>query len=119
MKTVTYKLLPHQKKFLVSDKPTVVLNCGRSSGKSYIASLIAALKVEQGNKILVWAQTYKALSENLMTEIVNRLNEIGAKYNYNTSKQKITCGKGTIYGLSYENIETCRRIYGDRYSHLR
>lgn len=103
-----YKLVAHQKRFLLSDKPTVVLNCGRSSGKSFIASLIAALRVKEGNKLLVWAQDYKALSENLLSEIVKRLDEMKVKYNYNQNSHKITCGKGIIYGLSYENIEACR-----------
>ena len=103
-----YKLVAHQKRFLLSDKPTVVLNCGRSSGKSFIASLIAALRVKEGNKLLVWAQDYKALSENLLSEIVKRLDEMKVKYNYNQNAHKITCGKGIIYGLSYENIEACR-----------
>lgn len=103
-----YKLVAHQKKFLLSDKPTVVLNCGRSSGKSFIASLIGALRVKEGNKILVWAQDYKALTENLLSEITKRLDEICVNYHYNKNTHKITCGKGVIYGLSYENIEACR-----------
>ena len=103
-----YKLVPHQKQFYLSKKPTVVLNCGRSSGKSFIASLIAAIKVKEGNKLLVWAQDYKALSENLLSEIVKRLDEMHVAYYYNQNSHKITCGKGIIYGLSYENIEACR-----------
>ena len=51
---VVYKLVPHQKKFLLSDKPTVVLNCGRSSGKTFISSLIAAIKVHEGKRLFVW-----------------------------------------------------------------
>lgn len=103
-----YKLVAHQKRFLLSDKPTVVLNCGRSSGKSFIASLIAALRVKEGKKILVWAQDYKALAENLLSEIIKRLDEMHVIYHYNQNSHKITCGKGIIYGLSYENIEACR-----------
>lgn len=103
-----YKLVAHQKRFLLSDKPTVVLNCGRSSGKSFIASLIAALRVKEGKKILVWAQDFKALSENLLSEIIKRLDEMHVIYHYNQNAHKITCGKGIIYGLSYENIEACR-----------
>ena len=103
-----YKLVAHQKKFLLSDKPTVVLNCGRSSGKSFIASLIGALRIKEGKKILVWAQDYKALAENLLSEITKRLDEMCVNYHYNQNAHKITCGKGVIYGLSYENIEACR-----------
>lgn len=105
---ITYKLLPHQKRFLQSQKKYTVLSCGRAAGKSYIASLLAAMKLVEGKRILVWAQSYKALTENLMHEIVNRLNEMHLKFSYNQGSQKITFEKGVIYGLSYENIETCR-----------
>lgn len=105
---VKYKLVPHQKKFLLSDKPTVVLNCGRSSGKTFIASLIAALRVKEGKRLFVWAQDYSRLELNLLNEIANRLDEMHIKYHRNLNSHVITCGKGAIYGLSYENIESCR-----------
>ena len=79
---VEYKLVEHQKKFFLSDKPTVVLNCGRSSGKSYIASLIAALRLKEGKRIFVWAQDFAALSENLFVEIMKRLDEMGIRYKH-------------------------------------
>lgn len=105
---IEYKLVEHQKKFLISDKPTVVLNCGRSSGKTFIASLIAALKLNEGKRIFVWAQDYSRLEQNLLNEIGNRLDEMKIKYRRNYNTHVITCGKGVIYGLSYENIEACR-----------
>lgn len=105
---ITYKLLPHQKKFLQSTKKFTVLMCGRGAGKSYVASLLAAMKLIQGKRVIAFAQTYKALSENLMTEIVKRLDEMHVKYDYNRAAQKITYKKGTIYGLSYENVDACR-----------
>lgn len=105
---ITYSLLSHQKKFMQSTKHFTCLSCGRGSGKSYVASLLAAMKLIQGKRLIVWAQTYKALSENLMTEIANRLDEMHVRYDYNRGSQKITYKKGTIYGLSYENIEACR-----------
>lgn len=104
-----YKLVEHQKKFLLSDKPTVVLNCGRSSGKSFIASLIAALRVKEGKRLFVWAQDYSRLELNLLNEIAKRLEEMHVTYRRNFNIHTITCGKsGVIYGLSYENIEACR-----------
>lgn len=105
---INYKLLPHQKQFLQSAKKFTVLNCGRSAGKSYIASLLAAIKLVQQKRLIVWAQNYKALSENIMAEITNRLEEMHVSYDYNRGSQKITFNKGIIYGLSYENIEACR-----------
>lgn len=105
---IEYKLVEHQKKFLMSDKPTVVLNCGRSSGKTFIASLIAALKLNEGKRMFVWAQDYSRLEQNLLNEIGNRLEEMKIKYHRNYNNHVITSGKGIIYGLSYENIEACR-----------
>ena len=109
---IEYKLVEHQKKFLMSDKPTVVLNCGRSSGKTFIASLIAALKLNEGKRMFVWAQDYSRLEQNLLNEIGNRLEEMKIKYHRNYNNHVITSGKGIIYGLSYENIEACRGCPG-------
>lgn len=103
-----YKLVAHQKKFLLSDKQTVVLNCGRSSGKTFIASLIAALRVKEGKRLLVWAQDLNRLEQNLLKEIAARLDEMKICYRRNLNTHVITCGNGVIYGLSYENIEACR-----------
>lgn len=103
-----YKLVSHQKRFLLSDKQTVVLNCGRSSGKTFIASLIAALRVKEGKRLLVWAQDLIRLEQNLLKEIAARLDEMKISYRRNFNTHMITCGNGVIYGLSYENIEACR-----------
>lgn len=103
-----YKLVAHQKRFLLSDKPTVVLNCGRSSGKTFIASLIAALRLKEGKKLFVWAQDYSRLEQNLLNEITARLDEMKIRYHRNFNTHIVTCGNGVIYGLSYENIEACR-----------
>lgn len=79
-------------------------------GKSYIASLVAALKILKGERILVFAQNYKALSENLFREITNRLSELVGwdKFKFNKGGCMIRCGKGACYGLTYENIDGCR-----------
>ena len=103
-----YKLVAHQKRFLLSDKQTVVLNCGRSSGKTFIASLIAALRVKEGKRLLVWAQDLIRLEQNLLKEIAARLDEMKISYRRNFNTHMIICGNGVIYGLSYENIEACR-----------
>lgn len=103
-----YKLVAHQKRFFLSDKPTVVLNCGRSSGKTFIASLIAALRLKEGKRLFVWAQDYSRLEQNLLNEITARLDEMKIRYNRNLNTHIVTCGNGVIYGLSYENIEACR-----------
>lgn len=106
---INFKLLKHQKEFLTAKEKFVCMLCGRGSGKTYIASLLCAIKLIQGKRLIVFAQTAKALEENLMAEIVNRLNEIiPRQYEYNKTTKKITYKNGTIFGFSYENIEACR-----------
>lgn len=50
--------------------------CGRGAGKTYAASLLCAISALRGEKILVFAQNYRALSLNLFNEITKRLDEI-------------------------------------------
>lgn len=106
---ITYELLPHQKKFLQSTSKIVCMVCGRGAGKSFVASLKAAICLKQGLRIIVMAQNYKSLSENLMNEIVNRLYEMGISFTYNKGNMSITTPNGgKLYGISYESIESCR-----------
>ena len=58
----------------------------------------------------MFAQNYKALSENLFREITNRLSELVGwdKFKFNKGGCMIRCGKGACYGLTYENIDGCR-----------
>lgn len=80
--------------------------------KTYAASLLCALKALNGERVLVFAQGYKALTENLFGEILKRLDTIigYGNYTYNKGQVKINIPKtnGTIYGLTYENIDSCR-----------
>ena len=85
--------------------------CGRGSGKTFAASLLCALKAINGERVLVFAQGYKALTENLFNEITKRLDYIlgYGNYAYNKGQVKISIpGKGVIYGLTYQNIDACR-----------
>lgn len=107
-----YKLSEPQLEFVNSDARFTIFNAGRSSGKTFAASLIAARALLSQKKVIVFAQNFKALSENLMVAIDERLSEmtghLGKIYKFNPNSQKITYCKGAIYGMSYENIETCR-----------
>lgn len=107
-----YKLSGPQLEFVNSDARFTIFNAGRSSGKTFAASLIAARALLSEKKVIVFAQNFKALSENLMVAIDERLSEmtghLGKIYKFNPTLQKFTYGKGAIYGMSYENIETCR-----------
>lgn len=56
------------------------------------------------------AQSYKALTEVLFSEIIKRLIELGIEYKFDRSMMKITYGSGAIFGFSYENIEAVRGL---------
>lgn len=107
---IEISLLPHQKSFIQSNSNKVLLLAGRATGKSYVASIVAAMNLLQGKKIIVLAQTFSALQRNIFQEIVNRLNEWHIEYNYNRSSMCIQTGKGICYGYSYENIESLRGL---------
>jgi len=114
-KNIKITLLPHQKQLLKSKKSYVAMICGRGAGKTYAASLLCAICALSGDRILVGAQNYKALSINLFNEITKRLDEIIGfnNYHYNRGQTiiEIPMSRGVIYGFTYENIDSCRRIY--------
>lgn len=108
---IEIKLLKHQRRFLESDASRVLLLGGRASGKSYIASIAAAINLLKGKRIIVLAQTFSALQRNIFAEITSRLDEWKVSdYTYNRSAMIIKIGKGICYGYSYENIESLRGL---------
>ena len=61
-------LLDHQLRFVNSDKPFVAMVCGRGAGKTYVASYLAVLKAMQGERVILFAQSWSSLTNNLMKE---------------------------------------------------
>lgn len=107
---IEIKLLKHQRAFLESKDNKVLLLAGRATGKSYVASIAAAMNMLMGKRLIVFAQTFSALQRNIFAEIVNRLDEWKVSYNYNKSSMIISVGNGICYGYSYENIESVRGL---------
>lgn len=107
---IEIKLLKHQRAFLESKDNKVLLLAGRATGKSYVASIAAAMNMLMGKRLIVFAQTFSSLQRNIFAEIVNRLNEWKVSYNYNKSSMIISVGNGICYGYSYENIESVRGL---------
>lgn len=107
---IRYKLFPHQKALLTSTENMIYLRAGRGSGKSYIASLMAVIALLQGKRVICLGQNFKAVSEVLMQECVNRLYEILKPDEFQVHKgmMKITYKKGTIYFASYETPDAIR-----------
>ena len=107
---IEIKLLKHQRAFLESKDNKVLLLAGRATGKSYVASIAAAMNMLMGKRLIVFAQTFSSLQRNIFAEIVNRLDEWKVSYNYNKSSMIISVGNGICYGYSYENIESVRGL---------
>jgi hypothetical protein len=81
-----------------------------SSGKSYIASLIAVIALLKGQRVICLGQNFKAVSEVLMRECIIRLKEIlpPDAVSVNKALMKITYKDGAIYFASYENLDAIR-----------
>lgn len=108
---VKYKLFRHQRELLECKDDMVYLRAGRGSGKSFIASLIAVIALLKGQRVLILAQDYRALTEVIMSEIVQRLYEIlkPGEFEVHKVSMKITYGEtGVIYFSSYSNMDSIR-----------
>lgn len=108
---VSYKLFKHQKELLACKDDMVYMRAGRGSGKSFIASLIAVLALLKGQRVLIMAQDYRALTEVIMAECIQRLYEIlkPGQFEVHRVSMKITYGKtGVIYFSSYSNMDSVR-----------
>ena len=110
MREHNYKLFKHQMALMTSKSPITYMVCGRAAGKSFAASLLIVKYLLEGKNVIALAQTYKSLSEVLFAEIRNRLEELGVNAHINMGSMKITYGEGTIYGASYENLESIRGL---------
>lgn len=106
---IRYKLFPHQRKLLVSREPILYARCGRGSGKSFVAALMAVLALLRGERVICMGQTSQAIREVLVPEMIARLDEIiPGKYKWNQTSNKIVYKKGIIYLGSYESLESIR-----------
>lgn len=108
---IHYKLFRHQKELLQCKDDMIYLRAGRGSGKSFIASLIAVIALLKGQRVLIMAQDYRALTEVIMAECIQRLYEIlePGQFEVHKVSMKITYGDtGVIYFSSYSNMDSVR-----------
>lgn len=105
-----YKLFKHQLKLIESNAPIAYMVCGRAAGKSYAASLLIVKYMLEGKNVIALAQTFRSLQDVLFAEIRNRLDELNINAHFNMAAMKITYGNSTIYGASYENLESIRGL---------
>lgn len=110
MKTIKFKLFPHQKALFTSTEDKIYLRCGRGAGKTFCAALLCAVNLVQERRIICLSQTNRQSKEVMWVEIIKQLNHIAPGfYKANQAANKITFGKnGVIYFASYESLESLR-----------
>ena len=110
MKTIKFKLFPHQKALFTSKEDKIYLRCGRGAGKTFCAALLCVINLVQGRRIICLSQTNRQSKEVMWVEIIKQLNNIApGMFQANQTANKITFGKdGVIYFASYESLETLR-----------
>lgn len=101
-------LMKHQMAAHNSTKEIAGIVGSRSCGKTIYMSAEAFLEVVQGRRVLVMAQTYKALKINIFREIITRFREAGLQPDVNYSEMSIKFGSGELYGFTYEAIDSTR-----------
>lgn len=102
------RLLPHQLKAMQS-KSQIAGICGdRAVGKTYYLSVEALQSLVDGERCMIFAQTFRSLTMNIFTEIMKRCKENNINAELHTGNNTITFGKGIVYGFSYDNPDTCR-----------
>lgn len=105
----TVKLLKAQYDLLTCQDDICGIYSSRSMGKTYCASILAAMELSKDKRILVLAQNYKSLSENVFTEIVKRLEDFKIPHKVNKSTMTISNDTGgRIMCGSYENLDSMR-----------
>ena len=108
MTQTTIKLLPHQLNALKS-KAQIAGICGsRALGKTYYLSVEAVLSLANNERCIIFAQTYKALTMNIFTEIMKRCEECGIPAELHRGNCTITYGKSIIFGFTYDSANNCR-----------
>lgn len=108
MTQTTIKLLPHQLNALKS-KAQIAGICGsRALGKTYYLSVEAVLSLANNERCIIFAQTYKALTMNIFTEIMKRCEECGIPAELHRGNCTITYGKAIIFGFTYDSANNCR-----------
>lgn len=102
------RLLPHQLKAMQSTSQIAGICGARALGKTYYLSVEALQSLVDGERCMIFAQTFRSLTMNIFTEIMKRCEENNINAELHTGNNTITFGKGIVYGFSYDNPDTCR-----------
>lgn len=98
MREVVIHLLPHQRRFIESEKPVSVLCGGRGCGKTEAAGLAGAISLLKGERIVMTAQSYKVLRYNLFERLIQKLTvDFGVKPKVNYTDMVVRLGEGAAF----------------------
>ena len=104
------KLLPHQRKLILSKSKKTALICGRGAGKSYACAALILLTLLKGKNVLVGGQRMETLQTTLYSDIKALAQEWGL-YEYITwrmSPMMMILGNAHVWFGSYESIDAVR-----------
>lgn len=104
------KLLPHQKKLLLSKSKKSALICGRGAGKSYACAVIVLLTLIKGRNVLVGGQRYDTIHDTLYEEIKKLATEweIFDLIEWRERPMMMTLGNAHVWFGTYESIDAVR-----------
>lgn len=106
------ELLPHQWKFMRSEKRFAALIGGVGSGKSHIGSLYIIKRVMEYPKALhfIGANTYAQLRDATLKTMFRNLEAMDIKYMFNQTAGLLEFCNGTVLCKSMENYDAIRGI---------
>lgn len=104
--------MSYQKDLLKSQNPFTFAVMGRGSGKTYTLSVIALMKLLQGENLILCAQRYDSLRDVLMRNVRLRAAEWGLDSVVKFSQNPIRAMYNgfTMYGSSYECLDGSRGL---------
>lgn len=104
------KLLPHQRKLVLSKAKKSALICGRGAGKSYCCAAIVLLTLLKNRNVLVGGQRYDTIHDTLYEEIKKLASEWGLfdLIEWRERPMMMTLGDAHVWFGTYESIDACR-----------
>lgn len=104
------KLLPHQRKLVLSKCKKSALICGRGAGKSYACAAIVLLTLIKGRNVLVGGQRYDTIHDTLYEEIKHLATEwnLFDLIEWRERPMMMTLGDSHVWFGTYESIDACR-----------
>ena len=104
------KLLPHQRKLLLSKSKKSALICGRGAGKSYACAVIVLLTLIRGRNVLVGGQRYDTIHDTLYEEIKKLATEweIFDIIEWRERPMMMTLGEAHVWFGTYESVDAVR-----------